>query len=163
MQRIFLLVLIAAGAFVWLTSNDLPPVVASHFGPGGAANGFMSKDTYTAFVLAVVVAVPALVGFSGLLVRVLPPQLINLPHRQYWLAPQRKSATLESLSSMSLAFAIPLAVFLCFVHWLVIEANAVQPARLSEAPLFVGLGVLGGATVFWLAVLFRRFGRVPDR
>jgi uncharacterized membrane protein len=161
MRRVLLLVLVVAAGFVWLTSGDLPPVVASHFGSGGAANGFMGKGTYTAFMLAVVVAVPALIGFSGQLVRVLPLQLVNLPNKQYWLAPQRKAATLESLSSLSVPFALALVVFLCFVHWLVVQANAVQPARLPEGSLFVGLAVFGVATVLWLVVLFRRFGRVP--
>src|SRR5450755_1442222 len=119
MHRVFLLVLVVAGAFVWLTSGGLPPVVASHFGPGGAANGFMGKGAYTAFMLAFVVAVPALVASSTLLVGVLPTNLINLPHRQYWLAPQRRATTLEALSSLGLRFAFVLVLFLCFVHWLV--------------------------------------------
>ena len=89
MQRTFLVILVVASAFVWLTSGDLPPVVASHFGPGGAANGFTSKSTYTAFMLALVIAVPALIGFSAMFVRILPPRLINLPNRDYWLAPER--------------------------------------------------------------------------
>ena len=161
MQRAFLLVLVIAGGFVWLTSGDLPPVVASHFGPGGTANGFVGKGTYISLMLAVVVAVPALIAFTGQLVRILPPQLVNLPNKQYWLAPQRRAATLKSLSSMGLPFAFALVVFLCFVHWLVVQANAVQPASLPEAPLFVGLGVFGLVTVLWLFVLFRRFGRVP--
>ena len=161
MQRAFLLVLVLAGAFVWLTSGSLPSVVASHFGPGGVANGFMGKSTYTSLMLAVVVAVPALIALSGQLVRVLPVQLVNLPNKQYWLAPQRRAATLEALSSMSVAFATALVVFLCFVHWLVVRANASQPARLPEASLIVGLVVFGVATVLWLLLLFRRFGRVP--
>ncbi|HJU70865.1 MAG TPA: hypothetical protein VJ603_03390 [Paucimonas sp.] len=161
MQRVLVLVLVVAAGFVWLTSGDLPPVVASHFVPGGTANGFMRKGTYMAFMLAVVVAVPALIGFSGQLVRVLPLQLVNLPNKQYWLAPQRSAATLESLSSLSVPFALALAAFLCFVHWLVVQANAVQPARLSEGSLFIGLAAFGVATVLWLLVLFRRFGRVP--
>ena len=161
MQRAFLLVLVLAGAFVWLTSGDLPAVVASHFGPGGGANGFVGKDKYVALMLTVVVAIPALIAFSGHLVRVLPPQLINLPNKQYWLAPERRAATLDSLSSMSLPFALALVVFLCFVHWLVLKANAVQPAQLSEVPLFVGLAVFGVATALWLLALFRRFYRVP--
>lgn len=161
MRRVLLLVLVVAAGFVWFTSGDLPPVVASHFGSGGAANGFVGKGTYTAFMLAVVVAVPALIGFSGQLVRVLPLQLINLPNKQYWLAPQRRAATLESLSSLSVPLALALVVFLCFVHWLVVQANAVQPVKLRETSLFVGLAVFGVATVLWLVVLFRRFGRVP--
>jgi len=161
MQRIFLLVLVACGAFVWITSGDLPPVVASHFGPGGAANGFMGKGAYTTLMLAFVVAMPALVAWSTLLVRVLPTKLINLPNRQYWLAPQRRATTLEALSSLSLPFAFVLAVFLCFVHWLVVQANAARPATLPETPLFVGLALFGLATLLWLVTLFRRFGRVP--
>lgn len=161
MQRIFLFVLVAAGAFVWFTSGDLPALVASHFGPGGAANGFMAKDTYTVLMLAVVVGVPALVASTTQLVRILPPQMINLPNRQYWLAPERRAATLEALASLNLRFALALAVFLCFVHWLVVRANAVQPARLPETLFFVGLAAFGAATLAWLLVLFRRFGRVP--
>ena len=161
MQRALLLVLVIAGGFVWLTSGDLPPVVASHFGPGGAANGFMGRGTYILLMLVAVVAVPAVIAFTGQLVRILPLQLINLPNKQYWLAPQRRAATLESLSSMSVPFAFALVVFLCFAHWLVVQANAVQPARLQEAPLLVGLGVFGLVTALWLLFLFRRFGRVP--
>lgn len=161
MQRLLLLVLVAAAGFVWFTSGALPPVVASHFGPGGVPNGFMGKGTYTAFMLAVVVAVPALIGLSGQLVRAVPHRLVNLPNRQYWLAPQRRAATLDSLASIGVPFALALVVFLCFVHWLVVQANAVQPPRLSEGSLFAGLAVAGVAMVLWLVVFFRRFGRVP--
>jgi hypothetical protein len=41
MQKLFVLSLAAAAAFVGLSSGALPPVVASHFGPGGVANGVM--------------------------------------------------------------------------------------------------------------------------
>jgi hypothetical protein len=155
-----LLVLVAVAGFVWWTSGDLPPVVASHFGPGGAANGFMARRTYTAFMLAVVVAVPALVGFSGQLVRLLPIQWINLPNKDHWLAPQRRAETLRSLRSLSVPLALALAVFLGFVHWLVVQANAVQPARLPERPLWIALAILGVTMGLWLAAFFRRFGRI---
>jgi len=160
MRKLLLLVLVVAAGFVWLTSGDLPPVVASHFGADGAANGFMAGRTYMAFMLAVVVAVPGLVGFSGQLVRVMPIRWINFPNKRYWLAPQRKAETLESLSCLSVPLALALAVFLCFVHWLVVQANAVQPARLPERPLWVALAILGVAVTLWLVVFFRRFGRV---
>ena len=161
MRRLFILVLVAAGAFVWLTSGALPSVVASHFGPGGQANGFMGKAPYMALMLALVIAVPALVASSVLLVRVLPPQLVNLPNKRYWLAPERRAASLEALGALSLRFAVALAVFLCFVHWLVVRANAVQPPKLQEAWLYGGMAVFGIATLLWIFSLYRRFGRVP--
>ena len=160
MHRFFLVVLVAAGTFVWLTSAGLPVVVASHFGPGGGANGFMGKGAYTLLMVGLVVGVPLLMASSTHLVRLLPPQLINLPNKQYWLAPERRDETLEALAALSLRFAAALSVFLCFVHWLVVRANATQPARLPETWLFVGLGVFGAVTLVWVFSLLRRFGRV---
>lgn len=161
MPGLFLVVLVAAGAFVWLSSTGLPPVVASHFGTGGAANGFAGRGAYTMLMIAMVIGVPGLVASSIWLVRTLPPQLVNLPNKRYWLAPERRAATLEALASLSLRFAVALAVFLCFVHWLVVRANAVQPPTFPESWFFVGLAGFGVATLAWIVALFRRFGRVP--
>lgn len=161
MPRFFLLILFVAGAFVWLTSGGLPPVVASHFGPGGTANGFMGKGVYVALMIALVVTVPGLIASTALLVRMLPPQMINLPHKSHWLAPERRAATLDALASLSVRFAGALAAFLCFVHWLVVRANAVQPPRLAEGCFVIGLAGFGAAMLAWLFLLYRRFGRVP--
>jgi len=161
MQRLFLIVLFVAGAFVWLTSGGLPPMVASKFGPDGVAHALMSKGAYTALMLALVVGVPGLVAATTLLVRVLPPQLVNLPHKRYWLAPERRAATLAALASMSLRLAISLAVFMGFMHWLVVRAHAVQPPRLQESWFFAGLAVFGTVTLALILLLYRRFGRMP--
>jgi hypothetical protein len=103
---------------------------------------------------------PTLVASTTLLLRALPPQLINLPNKRHWLAPERRAATLEALASMSLRFAAALAIFLCFMHWLVVRANAVQPPRLAESWFFAGLAAFGAGTLAWLFLLYRRFGRV---
>lgn len=159
MRKLFFALLVLAGAFVKSTSAGLPAVVASHFGPGGVANGFMDKSIYEVFMLALVVGVPALVAFSTRLLRVMPPQFVNLPHRQYWLAPERRAATFESLSSLTLWFAMALAVFLSYCHWLVVRAHATQPPELPEIWFFSGLGLFSAFTLAWACVLFRRFGR----
>lgn len=161
MRQLFFALLALAGAFVKSTSAGLPAVVASHFGPGGTANGFMGKGTYEAFMLALVVGVPVLVAFSTRLLRAMPAELVNLPHRQYWLAPERRAATFESLSSLTLWFAMALAVFLSYCHWLVVQAHATQPPELPGTWFFAGLGLFGAFTLAWFFVLFRRFGRLP--
>jgi uncharacterized membrane protein len=161
MQRILFFAHVLAGSFVWLTSGGLPSMVASHFGAGGNANGFLSKTTYTTLMLAAVMVIPSLIGFSGQLVRVAPLQSVNLPNKEYWLAPQRRTATFESLSSMSVLYVLVLTFFICFVHWLVVQANAVQPARLSEGSLFAGLAGFSVTSVLWLVALYRRFSHIP--
>ena len=40
-------------------------------------------------------------------------------------------------------------------------SNAMQPAKLAQTPLIVGLVLFGVITVVWVLVLFRRFGRIP--
>ena len=113
-------------------------------------------------MLAMVAGVPSLVAASALLVRALPVGLINLPNKHYWLAPERRAATLEALASLMLAFAGALAVFLCFTHWLVVRAHAVQPPRLHEGWFFAGLAVFAALTLAWMFLLYRRFGRPPS-
>jgi hypothetical protein len=160
MGKVLFAVLIATGSFVLLTSNGLPEVVASHFGPGGSANGAMGKGVYTVFMLAMAIGVPLLVAGSPLLVKKLPPHLVNLPNKRHWLAPERRAASLEALGSLSMGFAAGLAVFLGFVHWLVVRANSVRPPRLEEGWFLYGLAAFGLATLGWLVALYRRFGRV---
>lgn len=161
MRRLFFAFLALAGAFVKSSSAGLPAMVVSRFGPGGVANGFMGKGTYEVFMLALVVGVPALVAFSTRLLRHMPPEFVNLPYRQYWLAPERRAATFESLSSLALGFAMALAVFLSFCHWLVVRAHATQPPELPGTWFFAGLGLFGAFMLSWIFVLFRRFGRPP--
>ena len=160
MGRVLLVVLVATGGFVLLSSNGLPNVVASHFGPGGAASGAMGKGAYTVFMLVMAIGVPLLVAGSTLLVRKLPPQLVNLPNKRHWLAPERRAASFEALGSLSMGFAAGLAIFLGFVHWLVVRANAVRPPRLEEGWFFFALAAFGIATLCWIVALYRRFGRV---
>jgi hypothetical protein len=161
MLRVFILLLAAAEIFLWYTSGALPPTVGSHFAASGAANGFMPRGAYVGVMLGITLVVPLLIALTGSLVRVLPVQLINLPNRQYWLAPERRAATVAWFSSLSVYFASALVIFLCFLHWLVLRANESQVPRLEPVPMFVGLALFLASTVVWLVVLVRHFGRVP--
>lgn len=152
-------VLAALAAFVWTTAGTLPDTVASHFGLDGAANGCSSRAAYTAGMLAVVCGVPALVG-------VLPGWLgrraggaLNIPHRDWWLADERREQTLQFVSAHGAVFALLLAAFLAWVHWLVVQANQGQPARLPFERVLPALVLLGLASASWVAVLFVRFRR----
>ena len=153
--------LLAAAVFVLLSGSALPPVVASHFAASGDANGCMPRRLYLGFMLALTVGLPLLLVCAHGAVRFLPPRFINLPHREYWLAPERRAATFAFLQAQSTYLAALLAVFLCFVHWLVVRANAVQPPRLS-GPLFVaGLILFLLALVVWIRAFLVHFRRRP--
>lgn len=163
MPRYALAVLSAACAayFLWSTAG-LPETVASHFVAGGRANAFMSRSDYFWFMGFMALLLPQLIGLvMGVLPRVLPPSLINVPHRDYWLAPQRLGETRRMLARQGRAFAAMMTVFLCFVHGLVVKANLSQPPVLDEKPFVVGLLAFFLAVCAWLGLFLSRF-RVPD-
>src|SRR5664279_802164 len=160
MPKVFIPLLAMAATFIWFTGGAMPPVVASHFAASGVANGFMPRGSYVAIMLGATIVAPVLVALSGSLTRILPVQLINLPHRQYWLAPQRRAATVASLAALSVHFASALVIFLCFVHWLVVKANAAQPPHLEQAPFFAGLALFVVAVALWFIYLLGRFRNV---
>ena len=159
--QMFLLLVAFAAAFVWMTSDSLPALVASHFGTSGTADAFMPRDAYVRFMLAFVVGLPLLiVGLTSLTLGS-PRARINVPHRDYWLAPERREETISFLRLHTVRFGAMLLVFLCFVHWLVVRANGSQPVRLENRWFIGGLAVFAVCALVWAKALFDRFRRLP--
>jgi hypothetical protein len=146
-------------AFVWRSASDLPAVVASQFGAGGAAIRFMARDTYVALMLGLVVGVP-------LLVAILPTALaggdgshLNLPHRDHWLSPERREGTRTFIRRHGQWSAAISALFLGYVHYLVVQANQRQPPTLATTAMAGGVVVLLMLLAIGLAVFWTRFRR----
>ncbi len=156
-----LIVLVAIGAvFFFASSSELPPRVASHFVVGGTANGFMPKGAYISFMAIMVLGLPLLIGCLLGLGRYLPAAFINLPNRSYWLSPERIEATRQYIGRQGGMFAAFLLIFLCFVHWQVVQANFVHPPRLSERLFLFGLVLFAVATAVWGGAFVVHFRRV---
>ena len=157
--KLFLAVVVVAVVFVWLSSQSLPPVVASHFGASGAANGFMSRSAYTWFMAGIIAVVPSLLVLLPNLAMSRPRAQFNLPNKNYWLAPERRQETVEYLCGTSRRFGYSLVGFMAYVHWLVVKANAVHPPTLSNEWFVGGLVLLVLAAGGLVVGIFRRFGR----
>ena len=157
----FLLLLTLAAVFVFVSADSLPPMVASHFVAGGTANGFLPRSDYLALMIGVTVGLPFLMVSLSFIVRLVPPRLINLPNREYWLAPERSAETLAYLERQGSCFGVLLAGFLCFVHWLVVNANRQHPPQFPESQFFTGSLLFFVALVVWLGVFFVHFRRRP--
>jgi hypothetical protein len=158
---LFVMLLIAVCGLVVGTSGALPVRVASHFDAAGFANGYMTRDGYRIFMLAFSVGVPLLVvALIGWLPR-LAPNLINIPNRDYWLAPERREAALAALDASALWLGCLLTALAGAVHWLVIRANAVDPPKLENGPLLTLLGAFVAGLVCGIVVLMQRFRKIP--
>ena len=152
----FVVLLAILAAFVWRSSQTLPPLVASHFAASGAANSFMSRGMYTIVSILLVVGAPLLVAFLPSALIGKGERKLNLPNRDYWLAPERREATLSFLRAHGKWFAAVLAVFLAYAHWLVVQANALEPPVLAPSAILRALAVFLAALAAWLVVLYVR-------
>lgn len=156
-----LVVALALGAavFVYVTSERLPEIAATRFAAGGDPVAFMTRGAYRVFMVWLVSAVPLLVAFLPQFIGARWPQLLNIPNREYWLAAERRPDTLASVAARTLLLAAVMILFLCFTHWLVVEANASPARRLSGAPLLAALGAFVAFMIGWIAAFRRRFRR----
>jgi hypothetical protein len=111
----------------------LPEQVAIHFNASGKADSWASKSHATFLMLGLQIFLPSFLLLTSQLSRSLPIQWINLPHREYWLAPERREATL----------------WILVVNHLTFVAN-VSGENLNLMPFLVGL-VTYMAIVFYLA------------
>jgi uncharacterized membrane protein len=141
--------------------SQLPPVVGSHFNAQGKPNGWQSKQTFytlfagvTGLALVLVFAVPAIIG-------VVPPSLVNLPNKNFWLSPEQRFASREFMSAWFAWFgcAVFLVMILSFDY--AVKSN-LQPANPPD-PGRIGyvFALFGAFSLVWIVRFFLRFARVP--
>jgi hypothetical protein len=150
---------IAAALLVW-SAGQLPPRVASHFNALGQADGWMSRELDLEFMAGFTLLVPLSLLGIGLLIGVTPAGAINLPHRDYWLAPERHRETRGYMARHMAWFACGMTVFSIVLNGLVVEGNRSAPPHLTNG-IWILLGLFLAFVVAWLVVLIRHFSRVP--
>ena len=159
MQILVVMLAMAAGVFVWFTGQAMPPIVASHFNAAGIANGFMPRAAYLGLMMVLVAAVPLVTMVMSGVALSKPGARINLPNRDYWLAPERRAGTIAFLQAHMAGFSALLVVFLAYGHWLVVRANLSGAQQLQAGWMQAGLCVFIGATILWIVLLIARFRR----
>ncbi len=111
-MTLFGLWLVLAVAFVLLTGSRMPETVASHFAASGLADGFMPRRYYLALMAALIAGMPtAMVLLQQRSMRLRPDKL-KLPHRDYWLAPERIDATRQAITARLMIFGSALVLLL---------------------------------------------------
>ncbi|MCB0364993.1 MAG: DUF1648 domain-containing protein [Bdellovibrionaceae bacterium] len=155
----WIVVVIAFAQHVWQI-HLLPEKMATHFNWEGYADGYAPRDVHMWMMLVVY----GIMAFSfGLLPHVItkvPPSLVNLPRKDYWLAPVRVKATLQDIRDRMAWLGIVVFLFFMVVGHLVSEANKLSPPRLPDAFLWC-LGIFLTITVVWSIRFIRDYYRVP--
>jgi uncharacterized membrane protein len=150
--------LIAAAAQSIYYYKVLPIRVASHFSASGAVNGWSPK--LSLFVLYWIVLIVAIVISTvvPLLVGVLPPSMINLPNKDYWLSDEKRHETVQVFRTYFKWFGVMLMAMLVLVFEVVLQANllSVPPSPITFWSL---LGIFMASALIWAIRFSIRFSR----
>ncbi len=157
----FLLLVAAAVAFIWFSGQELPRLVGSHFGRGGIATGFVPRNRYLFGISLASVLLPVLIVFPISLALRNPKAIINLPNRDYWLTPERRPETVNFIRTQMMRFGAALLAFICYVHWLVVQANESSPPRLAGSAFVSAVALFVGFVVVWIAIHYTHFRKPP--
>ncbi|HVT72708.1 MAG TPA: DUF1648 domain-containing protein [Lacunisphaera sp.] len=160
LQAVFLiLVLLALSQAAWQHSR-LPPRVAIHFNATGRPDAWAPPEVQTTLHIGTVLFMAALIEGLVLIQTHLPVKLVNLPHRDYWLAPERAAATQAWLVGSVLAMGCALMVFFIGLFHLLYRANLDPVPRLTPGVWWL-VGGLVAVVLGSLLRLLTRFGRRP--
>ena len=135
----------------------LPDRLASHFAASGMPNGWMTKQQF--FITYAVVFVPALLVEFWVSHRIenKPDAKLNLPNKEYWLAPERRANTFAYFDSFFAWYGCAFLFVEVFAMGLAMRANFDTSPKLPTGPIF---SVITGFVLFNIAAViavYRRF------
>ena len=138
----------------------LPAEVAIHFGLGGEADGWASRETNALLFMGIAVPLFLALLYGPLLTMKINPRYMNIPNKDYWLREENRPVFAQKLRSLTWEFGASIFVFLGFIQVLTIHANLLDPVRINETVLFVALGLLMAYSAWWCFRFYRDF-RIP--
>jgi serine/threonine-protein kinase len=86
---------------------------------------------------------------------------MNIPHKEYWLAPERRQQTFAFVQRRSAWLAGLLIAFFAGLHFFIVAANSQAPVRLPPSFVYWMGGCVLAATIGWMAAFIGHFSRKP--
>ena len=126
---------------IFIMGPDLPNQVASHFDANGVANGWSSKSGFLWMHLLLQSGTAGFMLGIAYLSPWIPDALWNLPHKEYWLHPDRRTESLRTTKSLLVFIAGTTGVFLSVIFHEIYVANLKRLGRLPTTYVWVPLAV----------------------
>jgi uncharacterized membrane protein len=145
-------------AWIWARS---PERVAVHFDLSGKPDRWMDRDAATWMMAAFQVGLPAALVLISRLAAGLPNELVNLPRKEYWLAPERRAETMQYMQERMGWIAVLTALFVMRVNQLTYQANQAGE-RLSPGGMIVLMALFIGGMAWLLGGMLRKFRRTEE-
>ena len=155
--------LVALGAVqLFYYAPRIPEILGSHFARGGFVNGWQTKAAFFSTELAMIVLATVVSFGIPRIIAAVPVSLINLPHKEYWLASERREDTLVYIRVWSAWFGCGLLAFLLFVMELAFRANLRTPPQFNNAAFVPALLAFVVFDTTLVLRLILHFSRTPD-
>jgi uncharacterized membrane protein len=159
-----LFAVLAVGAGIYFSSYyaQIPDVLASHFSGRGVPNGWQTKSAFFSVFVGVGI-LAAVVGFAiPRIIAAMPPELINLPNKSYWLAPEHLAETSKFLTVYFAWFGCALLLVMIFTFNYAIQSNLDPASPPDISRLWYIFAAFLLFVVVWSIRMFARFGHLPQ-
>ncbi len=135
-----------------------PSIMAGHFNIQGLPDRFDTKGAFFYFEIQIMLTIlAALIVAEGLLY-IIPVEFINLPNKEYWLAPDRHSTTIARIGSfLEIIFSATIIVTQAAFE-LAANANLHKPIIFASQymiPIIVGFFTFTMLALVLFALSFR--------
>ena len=137
----------------------LPDRMASHFAASRIPNGWMTKPQFFMTYALLLLPAAALEFWVSHRIANKPDAKLNLPNKEYWLAPERRAETFAYFESFFAWFGCVFLLVEVLAMGLAMRANFDTPPLLPTGPI---VSVIAGFVLFNVVAviaMFRRFSK----
>ena len=132
MRAFFYISALLAMGVVGVGGFILPDPAAVHFTGAGNVNGWMPRWQFLSFMTVMLLVLIVLFWGIRLLLPRIPVWMFNLPHKDYWFAPERREATFEIVRANIDRIGGATMLFMTAMLILSYVANLSQPPKLDS-------------------------------
>jgi uncharacterized membrane protein len=135
---------------------QMPAVVASHFDGNGVANNWSSRNGFFGIYLAMIALLVGVFLWVPRYTAKGDKLRMNIPNRDYWLAPERRQQTQEFFQRQMMILGIAHLLLAIYSIQLAIIANLQQAGSLHGSIIWA-LGLYFVFLTVWLLHIFLKF------
>jgi len=134
--------------------SELPDRIATHFGPTGHPNGWMTRNQHVIGMTLLGFGIPAFVIGICYSIRYFPSSTLNVPRASYWRSPDHYPEACQILLRWSFWFGTVSFMWTGILNYQLVLANRLSPPFLAptQAVIFSGIYIAANGVLIILLV-----------
>jgi hypothetical protein len=140
----------------------LPAEIAVHFGANGRGDSLGGSEFYLFLNTGLHVSLTMLFLLIPKYLHKMPPSLLNLPNKSYWLKTENLEEARRLLNRLMSMFGASVNLYLILAGYLSYRANLVTPPRLDVTVFLLITFLFVVWSIIWTVMLFKEF-KIPPK